>query len=159
MIDHPFGPVLLFGSGETQPASGKAYERLNRLIGAPPCISILETPAGFQPNSDKVAGEVGDFLKKRLQNYQPRVEIIPARCKTQPFSTNDANLLEPMLRSNWIFMGPGSPTYAIRQLRDSLAYAYLRAPAHEWQRNLPGQRLGFGRQQAHSARLRDLQGG
>lgn len=127
MIDHPFGPILLFGSGETQPASGKAYERLNRLIGAPPCISILETPAGFQPNSDKVAGEVGDFLKKRLQNYQPRVEIIPARCKTQPFSTNDANLLEPMLRSNWIFMGPGSPTYAIRQLRDSLAYAYLRA--------------------------------
>lgn len=121
------GPILLFGSGETLPASGKAYERLNRLVGAPPLISIMETPAGFQPNSEKVATEVGDYLKKRLQNYQPRVEIIPARHKAQPYSTDDANLLAPMLRSNWVFMGPGSPTYAIRQLRDSLAYAYLRA--------------------------------
>lgn len=121
------GPLLLFGSGETMPASGKAYEQLNRLIGAPPVISILETPAGFQPNSEKVAAEVGDYLKKRLQNYQPRVEIIPARYKGQSFSTDDPQILAPLLRSNWVFMGPGSPTYAIRQLKGSLTLEYLRA--------------------------------
>lgn len=127
MTDNLIGPILLFGSGETLPASGKAYERLNRLVGALPVISILETPAGFQSNSEKVAAEVGDYLKKRLQNYQPRVEIIPARHKAPPYSTDDPSLLEPMLHSNWIFMGPGSPTYAIRQLKDSLAYSCLRA--------------------------------
>lgn len=121
------GPLLLFGSGETMPASGKAYEQLNRIIGAPPVISILETPAGFQPNSEKVAAEVGDYLKKRLQNYQPHVEIIPARHKALPFSTEDPRILAPLLRSNWVFMGPGSPTYAIRHLKGSLALEYLRA--------------------------------
>ena len=56
------GPVLFFGSGETLPASGKAYEFLARKIGEKPRISILETPAGFQPNSFQVAREIADFL-------------------------------------------------------------------------------------------------
>ncbi len=30
-----------------------------------------------------------------------------------------------MLNADLIFMGPGSPSYAIRQLRDSLAWYYL----------------------------------
>ena len=121
------GPILLFGSGETLPSSGKAYEHLARRYADPLNISILETPAGFQPNSEIVSRKVGDFLLKRLQNHRPRVEIIPARHKRSPFSTDDAKLLAPMLKADWIFMGPGSPSYAIQHLKDSLAYRYLRA--------------------------------
>lgn len=121
---HP-GPILLFGSGETLASSGKAYEYLAKIIGAPLMISILETPAGFQLNSEKVARNVGDFLAKRLQNYQPKIEIIPARHKNTNFSPNDEQLLKPMLKSNWIFMGPGSPSYTIQHLENSRAYHYL----------------------------------
>ena len=119
------GPVLFFGSGETLPASGKAYEFLARKIGEKPRISILETPAGFQPNSFQVAREIADFLERRLQNYKPQVQIIQARHKETAFSPEDPEILSPLLRSNWIMMGPGSPTYAVRQLEASLAFKYI----------------------------------
>jgi len=116
---------MFFGSGETLPASGKAYEFLARKIRQQPRISILETPAGFQPNSAKVAGEIADFLKKRLQNFDPLTYIIPARKKETRYSPEDPQILLPMLLSNWIMMGPGSPTFAVKQLEHSLAYSYL----------------------------------
>lgn len=121
------GPLLLFGSGETLPASGKAYEFLAKKLKSSPSISILETPAGFQLNSKKVAREVGDFLEKRLQNYKPKINILPARRRGGDFSTDDPAILEPMLNANWFFMGPGSPTYAIKHMQNSLAYEYFRA--------------------------------
>jgi len=121
------GPILLFGSGETLPSSGKAYEYLIRKLNDEPKISILETPAGFELNSEQVAGDIRDFLLKRLQNYKPKVSLIPARNRSSKFSTNNPTILEPILDSNWIFMGPGSPTYAFRQLHDSLAYEYIKA--------------------------------
>lgn len=121
------GLMLLFGSGETLPASGKAYEFLAKKLDTHPVISILETPAGFQLNSQKVAEEVGQFLEKRLQNYKPAVQVLPARRKEGPFSSDNASILKPMLTANWFFMGPGSPTYAVKHLEGSLAYDYLRA--------------------------------
>ncbi|MDK2982330.1 MAG: hypothetical protein PWQ55_2677 [Chloroflexota bacterium] len=121
------GPLLLFGSGETLPASGKAYDHLARRYAAPLKIAILETPAGFQPNTQRVAQNVGDFLLKRLQNHQPQIEIIPARKRGTDFSPQDARILAPMLDADWAFMGPGSPTYAVQQLEGSLAYQSLRA--------------------------------
>jgi hypothetical protein len=121
------GALLLFGSGETLPSSGKAYDYLAGRYEAPLKIAVLETPAGFQPNTQRVAENVGDHLKKRLQNSRPQVAIIPARKRGTDFSPNDARLLDPMLNADWLFMGPGSPTYAVEQLRGSLAYETLRA--------------------------------
>jgi hypothetical protein len=121
------GPILLFGSGETLPLSGKAYEFLIRKLPNDPKISILETPAGFELNSESVAGNIKDFLLKRLQNYKPKVSLIPARNRSSTFSTNDPAILEPILTSNWLLTGPGSPTYAVRQLQGSLAYEYIKA--------------------------------
>jgi hypothetical protein len=121
------GALLLFGSGETMPSSGKAYDYLAGQYQTPLRIAILETPAGFQPNTQRVAKNVGNHLEKRLQNQQPRVGIIPARKRGTTFSPDDADILAPMLDADWLFMGPGSPTYAVEQLRGSLAYESLRA--------------------------------
>jgi len=121
------GALVLFGSGETMPSSGKAYDYLAGQYEPPLNIAILETPAGFQPNTRRVAESVGDYLKKRLQNQQPQIEIIPARKRGTQFSPDDAHILAPMLSADWLFMGPGSPTYAVGQLRGSLAYDTLRA--------------------------------
>jgi hypothetical protein len=70
---------------------------------------------------------VGDFFSHRLQNYSPQVEIIPARKRGTEFSPDNPAVVDPLLHSDLIFMGPGSPSYAIRQLRDSLAWYYLLA--------------------------------
>ena len=58
---------------------------------------------------------MGEFLKMRLQNYNPIVDVVPARKRGTPFSPDDPNILRPLLQANIIFMGPGSPTYAVRQ--------------------------------------------
>jgi hypothetical protein len=120
-------PIVLFGSGETLASSGKAHEQIASLIGERAKIAILETPAGFEPNSARVAGNVGEFLLKRLQNYSYSIDIIPARKKGTEFSPDNESILEPMIYADWIFMGPGSPTYAARQLRDSAALRVLSA--------------------------------
>lgn len=126
------GLIVLFGSGETSASSGKTYETVAQQTAERMAVGILETPAGFEPNSPVVAGKVGEFIARRLQNYDPQIDIIPARKKGTPFSPDDAAILQPILRADWLFLGPGSPTYAVRQLQDSLA----------WQMVLARQRLG-----------------
>jgi hypothetical protein len=91
----------------------------------PIVVAVLETPAGFQPNSEHVAREVQQFITDRLQNYEPEVRTIPARKKGTLFSPDDPLLLEPMLDANYIFLGPGSPTYTAHNLEGTLALEYL----------------------------------
>ena len=94
---------------------------------ASPQVALLETPAGFELNSAQVIGRIGDFLQHNLQNYHPQIEVIPARAKGSAFSPEDPHITAPLLTADMIFMGPGSPTYAVRQLADSLAWHYILA--------------------------------
>jgi cyanophycinase-like exopeptidase len=119
------GKIVLFGSGETSATGRAIHDRLMAELTPPVVVAILETPAGFQPNSEHVAREVGEFMTARLKNYRPDVRIIPARKKESRFSPDDALLLEPLLDANYIFLGPGSPTYTARNLEGTLALEYL----------------------------------
>jgi len=119
------GLILLFGSGETSPTGRKIFDRVFRSLPQSPRLALLETPAGFELNSHQVISRVGDFFTHKLQNYSPQVEIIPARMRGTPFSPDEPEILAPLLNADLIFMGPGSPSYAIRQLHDSLAWYYL----------------------------------
>ncbi len=121
------GLVVLFGSGETSASGGKVFDRIVRDLYQPPTIALLETPAGFELNSERVIGRVADFLEQRLQNYQPDLVTIRARKLGTPDSPDNPDVLAPLLGADLIFMGPGSPTYAVRQLRSSLAWHMLLA--------------------------------
>jgi hypothetical protein len=121
------GQIAFLGSGETSLAGGRIFESLAQNLPSPLKICVLETPAGFELNSSQVASRVADFLTNRLQNYKPQVSVIPARKKDSPFSPDDPEVCAPLLAANLIFLGPGSPTYAIRQLRGSLAWDIIRA--------------------------------
>lgn len=127
MPEPRFGRVVLFGSGETSSTGGRIFEVVARRLFSPLCTAVLETPAGFELNSDQVAGRVADFIRLRLQNYRPEVLVIPARKRNTPLSPDNHAILRPLLRANMIFLGPGSPTYAVRQLEDSLVWHMLLA--------------------------------
>ncbi len=126
-MHNDFGPIALLGSGETSLSGGRIFETIVQRFTQPVRIAILETPAGFELNSPNVAGRVGEFLKNRLQNFNPQIDIIPARKRGTPFSQDDSQILQPLLQATLIFMGPGSPTYAVRQLKGSLAWDLVRA--------------------------------
>jgi hypothetical protein len=121
------GSIVLFGSGEIAPSAQPTYDYVFRQQGSPVRFSILETPAGFEPNSDRVAGRIAEFVTQHLRNHAPQVSVVPARRRGTPFSPDDPEVVAPLLRSDVIFLGPGSPTYAIRQLRASLAWEALLA--------------------------------
>jgi hypothetical protein len=121
------GQIAFLGSGETSLAGGRIFEALAKNLNDTPRIALMETPAGFELNSAQVVGRVGDFMKTRLQNYKPVVDVIPARKKESEFSPDDPEIIQPLLYANLIFMGPGSPTYAIRHLQDTLAWDVIRA--------------------------------
>jgi len=121
------GPIVLFGSGETSPSAQKVFDYILRKYHTAPQIALLETPAGFELNSSRVIDRVADFLAHNLQNYRPQTTIIPARSRTSPHSTDDPQVVAPLLQSDVIFMGPGSPSYAVRQLQGSLAWHTLLA--------------------------------
>ena len=119
------GPIILFGSGETSPSGRKVFDYAIKQLPPSPRIALLETPAGFELNSDWVIRRVADFIQVNLQNHHPRVTIIPARKRGTQFSPDEPLVVDPLLEADLIFMGPGSPTYAVRQLRDSLAWNML----------------------------------
>ncbi|MGD8402629.1 MAG: hypothetical protein PVJ21_03140 [Anaerolineales bacterium] len=123
----PIGQIAFLGSGETSLAGGRIFETLARNLPEQLKIALLETPAGFELNSAQVTGRVAEFMESRLQNYKPQIEVIPARKRGTDFSPEDPEILKPLLTADMIFMGPGSPTYAIRQLKDSLAWNIIRA--------------------------------
>lgn len=122
-IEHKLpGIVVLFGSGEATSSGRRVYDWLLNRVSQPARVAILETPAGFQPNSAQVAEKIADFLRLHLQNYQLQITIVRARRHGTPFSPDDEGIVSPILLASVIFLGPGSPTYAIRQLRGSLAW-------------------------------------
>ncbi len=123
------GLVTLIGSGETAATGGQVFEAIARQHNTrqPMQISVLETPAGFEVNARRVAGRVADYIKTRLQNYHPQVHLVHARKKGTPFSPDSADIVRPLYTSQVIFFGPGSPTYTVRQLENSLAWHIIQS--------------------------------
>jgi len=124
-MDSQPGLIVLLGSGETSPSIRKVYDWLFARMEEDVRLAILETPAGFEPNSDYVADQIRQYIAKHLQNYQPEITLVPARKRDSAFSTDDPAIVTPLYAANSILMGPGSPTYAVRQLRDSVAWHTL----------------------------------
>jgi hypothetical protein len=121
MSDQP-GRVVLFGSGETSTSGRRIFDWLLNRLPSPVRLAILETPAGFELNSAQVAGRIAEFLCHHLQNHQPQVTVVPARKRGTPFSPDTPEVAALIPGADAILLGPGSPTYAVRQLQDSLVW-------------------------------------
>lgn len=121
------GLIVLLGSGETLPTSGKTHEYVAQRLPENGRVAILETPAGFEPNADLVAEKIKLYLEKRLQNYDLYFETVAARKKGTKLSPDNPDIVAPILHADEILLGPGSPSYGARQMRDSLALQMIRA--------------------------------
>lgn len=121
-----FGKLILFGSGETSPSGNKIQRKILSRLGKKQRIAILETPAGFQPNATQVASEIADIFKNSLPEFVNSVWLIPAWKKGRTESPDNEEILQPLLSSDYIFLGPGSPTYTVKQLQDSKALEYTK---------------------------------
>jgi hypothetical protein len=118
----PPGPIVLFGSGEASPNARRVHAAALSQVMPPIRACVLETPAGFEPNSARVAGRLADFLRHRLAPFVVQVEVVPARKRGTLLSPDEPEVVAPLLKANYLILGPGSPTYAAKQLDGSLAW-------------------------------------
>jgi cyanophycinase-like exopeptidase len=116
----PGGRIALFGSGETARVGRRVHELLLEAYKKPVPVAVIETPAGFQPNTNVLAQDVKAFFEHSLQNFKPQVTIVPARRRGDgPHGTDEASLLDGIEGASYVFAGAGSPTYAVRHLNDT----------------------------------------
>jgi cyanophycinase-like exopeptidase len=116
------GNVVFLSSGETSQTGGVIFRKIFASRPRGFRIAVLETPAGFELNSAQVAGRVADAIQLRAGEFAPRIDVIPARRRGTSFGPDSPEILQTLPRSDVIYMGAGSPTYAVRQLRGSLAW-------------------------------------
>ncbi|OGV96631.1 hypothetical protein A2W24_01565 [Microgenomates group bacterium RBG_16_45_19] len=115
--------LTLFGSGEISSVGRQIHEHALTLLGKSSVkIVLISTPAGFQPNVRAVYGEIRRFFLAKLPNFHPQVTSIFANHRDQ---ANQPQLIEPLYTADYIFTGPGSPTYAVNHLQNTLLYSAL----------------------------------
>ena len=120
------GLIALFGSGETSSQGRKIHDYLMSRLPVPCQVAILETPAGFQPNAEDVNDKIRRFLEKSLQNFKPEITLVAARRKDSAYDPDDPLICAPLNGADYIFAGPGSPTYAVRHLQDTRTWRLVR---------------------------------
>src|SRR5947207_6952065 len=110
------GKITLVGAGEMMAAMSAVHRAaLQRLTGEPRPV-FLDTTAGFETNVDAIAAKAIEYYGHHLQT-ELRVARFHHREKNDP--SEIAAAVAEVRRANLIFAGPGSPTYAIKQWRDS----------------------------------------
>jgi hypothetical protein len=104
------------GSGETAPTMIKPHRSLFDRLGPPPVPAVLlDTPYGFQANADDISARAVDYFAASVGR---QVEVAGLRTRDiDPVAR--AAALAKVAAARWVFAGPGSPTYALRQWRQT----------------------------------------
>jgi len=123
--------IAVFGSGEMSPTGRKIHEYLVKDLPPPVKIAMLETPTGFEQNPHHWYEKLEEMMLVGLQNYKPIITKVAALRREGPNNTNDELILKPLLEAAYLHTGAGSPSYAAKHLKDTLAFRYLSDAVHK----------------------------
>lgn len=116
--------LALFGSGGTTAPERNVHEYIFKNLNSLRVrVCLITTPAGFEPNVKIVYEEIAQFIRKSLKNFHPEIKIVYANAKED---VNNPEIVNQIEGHDYIFTGPGSPTYALRILKDSLLYTKIK---------------------------------
>jgi cyanophycinase-like exopeptidase len=115
MTAHRF--LAIIGSGETAPTMTAVHAELFQRAGpAGERAVMLDTPFGFQENADDVAARTVAYFRDSVGH---RVEVASFRDAQTATPFEYEQMCAQLAQAGWVFAGPGSPTYAIRQWRST----------------------------------------
>ncbi|HWF58018.1 MAG TPA: hypothetical protein VG520_06675 [Candidatus Dormibacteraeota bacterium] len=107
--------LAIIGSGETAPTMTSVHAELFQLAGAAGERAVmLDTPFGFQENADEVAARAVAYFRDSVGR---RVAVARFRDAQTASPLEYEQMCAQVAQAGWVFAGPGSPTYAIRQWR------------------------------------------
>ena len=109
------GLIAIIGSGELSDSTAETHRLLMGRLAEPPRPVFIDTPAGFETNVGHIAHKAALYFRRNF-NLDLAVAHYPA--PTVP-PADLAAAVAAVQRANYLFAGPGSPTYAARVWRDS----------------------------------------
>ncbi len=105
--------LAVMGSGETSPTMVNAHRMLVARLGAGPVRAVLlETPYAFQENAAGVSARAQAYFARSVGLA---VTVIPGTGTTG--GPADDGGLGALRAADWVFAGPGSPSYALARWR------------------------------------------
>lgn len=104
--------LAIMGSGETAPTMVKPHRAIFDRTGDGPAV-LLDTPYGFQTNAPDISTRAMGYFRASVGR---QVEVVPWRT-APPAGLDRERALAALHEASWVFAGPGSPTYALRQWR------------------------------------------
>ena len=110
------GSIAILGSGETSPNLVSVHRNLINKIDDEVIASLIDTPFGFQENADQLVDKLIEFYDVSL-NLE--INLASFRNKKYFKSVEYFEFIKKIQSSNFIFSGPGSPSYATKNWIDT----------------------------------------
>ena len=103
--------LTILGSGETSPTMVTPHQRTFARLGAEVRAVLLDSPYGFQENADELTEKAQQFFRESVGR---EVEAVSFRSAPATDPVAHAVEMARLRAADWIFAGPGSPSYALR---------------------------------------------
>src|SRR4249919_2892410 len=135
MAPYPRCRILaIIGSGETSPTMVTAHrELISRLGLTSPQAIVLATPCAFQENAADVSARTQRYLADSVglqvrvaAGTSPNADPAMAPPLIPPDEEDEARQATAIRAANWVFAGPGSPSYALAHWQAGPVAAGLR---------------------------------
>ena len=106
------GTLALMGSGELTATMVQVHKDLLSSLDPSPQAVFLDTPAGFELNVDQISERVVEYFRRRVLR---RLTVVSFKSREIASTYEGKKALHTLAEANYILIGPGSPTYALRQ--------------------------------------------
>ncbi len=110
------GKIVLMGSGELTATMVEVHKQLLSGFNDSPQAVFLDTPAGFQLNVDLLSQKAVEYFHSRVQ--RPLSVASFKSCETTP-PYEAEQIFHTLREADFVLIGPGSPTYAVRQWQET----------------------------------------
>jgi hypothetical protein len=105
--------LCVMGSGETTPTMVSVHADLLTRLGPRPVPAVLlDTPFGFQENAEDISERTVAFFRDRVGFP---ITVASFRNREAATALEYETMLSRVAEARYVFAGPGSPSYALRQ--------------------------------------------
>ncbi|RPJ74582.1 MAG: cysteinyl-tRNA synthetase, partial [Desulfobacteraceae bacterium] len=110
------GMIVLMGSGELTATMVELHKELMRRSAAAGPAVFLDTPAGFQLNADQISAKAVAYFRTRVGHTLATASY---KVRVNGASLEAEKAFRALTQAGYILIGPGSPTYAVRQWQET----------------------------------------
>jgi len=119
-----FRILCVMGSGETAPTMAPVHRELIERVGGDAARAVLlDTPFGFQENADELVAKAQEHFQRSIGHPLELASL--RRIETSSELEREA-AYSRVHDADYVFSGPGSPSYTLRQWRETEIPGLLR---------------------------------